>query len=248
MEKDYDPYQPDNIPLFTAIYGKHLISLGGFQAIDNMFAGLDIQGMAALDLGFGLGGVAFYLAEKYKMHIHGIELYSWMEQYAQDNTPDNIADTVKFDTYTADGHLPYPPAMFDMVYSKGVLNHVADKLTLFQQINTVLKPSGCFVIADWIFNETSASVTPPLVRETKASYTKILLNTGFDEITFRDDSKLFLVYTQELLNQLANSKKFIEQHYGSTLYLTLCDQHQELLKKIKCKEKIATRIVARKYI
>ena len=31
-----DPYQPDNIPLYEAIYGKNLISLGSLAAIDNM--------------------------------------------------------------------------------------------------------------------------------------------------------------------------------------------------------------------
>jgi ubiquinone/menaquinone biosynthesis C-methylase UbiE len=248
MENDYDPYQPDNIPLFAAIYGKHLISLGGLHAIDNMFSGLDIKGLTALDIGFGLGGVAFYLAEKYHMRIDGVELYPWMVQFAQENAPDNIADAVKFATYTAAGRLPYSPEMFDMVYSKGVLNHVADKQTLFQQIHTVLKPSGLFVIADWIFTDSIATDTTPLVRETKASYSEILLQTGFDQITFRDDSKLFLVYTQEMLNKLASSKKFIEQHYGATLYLTLCDQHEELYEKIKSQEKIATRIVAKKNI
>jgi len=50
-----DPYQPDNIALFEAIYGKYLISLGGLPAIDNMFNDIEITGLKALDLGFGVG-------------------------------------------------------------------------------------------------------------------------------------------------------------------------------------------------
>lgn len=57
---DFNPYHPDNITLFEAIYGKNLISLGGLAAIDNMFSDLDIRELKALDLGFGLGGVAFH--------------------------------------------------------------------------------------------------------------------------------------------------------------------------------------------
>jgi phosphoethanolamine N-methyltransferase len=60
--QDFNPYRADNIPLFEALYGKHLISLGGLSAIDSMFADLPLHNKKALDIGFGLGGVAFYLA------------------------------------------------------------------------------------------------------------------------------------------------------------------------------------------
>ena len=69
QKSDFDPYQPDSVPLFEAIYGKNLISLGGEASIDSMFSDLNIKGLKSLDLGFGLGGVAFYLAEKYQMNI-----------------------------------------------------------------------------------------------------------------------------------------------------------------------------------
>ncbi len=72
-QHDFDPYQPDSVPLFEAIYGKNLISLGGVAAIDNMFLDLNIRGLKALDLGFGLGGMAFYLAKNHQMRISGIE-------------------------------------------------------------------------------------------------------------------------------------------------------------------------------
>jgi ubiquinone/menaquinone biosynthesis C-methylase UbiE len=244
QEHDFDPYQPSSIPLFEAIYGEHLISLGGLAAIDNMFEDLNINGLKALDLGFGLGGVAFYLAEKYQMNIKGIELHPWMVQYAQEHAPENIA--VEFATYDAAGQLPYPPASFDLVYSKGVLNHVTDKNNLFQQINAVLKPAGLLVIADWIFPKTIATNNTPLVCESKSSYTEFLLDTGFGDITFRDDSKLFLLYAQELLKRLALKQKFIEQQYSQSLYITLREQHEELIEKIKHQQKIAMRIVAKK--
>ena len=58
-------YGLGNVPLFEAIYGENLISLGGLDAIDNMFSDVDLRKLKALDVGFGLGGVAFYLAKKY---------------------------------------------------------------------------------------------------------------------------------------------------------------------------------------
>lgn len=242
---DSDPYQPNNIPLYEAIYGKNLISLGGLPAIDNMFSDLYIQGLKALDLGFGLGGVAYYLAEKYKMKISGIEIHPWMVEYARDHIPTNLSDALEFHTYD-NGNFLYKTEAFDLVYSKGVLNHVTDKAGLFKQVNAALKPGGLFVIADWIFPKATTDNTAPLVCETKESYEQVLLDTGFSEINFRDDSKLFLNYVKELLKNMVNNRDFIKQKYGEELFLIIQKQHEELIEKIQKHQKIATRIVAKK--
>lgn len=241
-----DPYQPDNVPLYEAIYGKNLISLGGLASIDNMFSDLNIQGLKALDIGFGIGGVAFYLAEKYKMKVAGIEIHPWMVEYARTHTPISLLNSLEFHTYNSNGSFPYDPEMFNLVYSKGVLNHVADKVSLFKQINTALKPNGLFVIADWIFPIAATESLAPLVCETKESYEQALLNTGFSEISFRDDSKLFLNYAKELLTKLSNNQALIKQKYGEELFLIIQNQHKELVEKIQQHQKIATRIVAKK--
>ena len=245
-DSNFNPYQPDNIPLFEAIYGKNLISLGGLAAIDNMFSDLNVHGLKALDIGFGLGGIAFYLAEKYKMKIVGIEIHPWMVQYANEHTPTDLSDSVKFNTYNDIGQLPYKSESFDLVYSKGVLNHVADKGSLFKQINVVLKPNGLFVIADWIFPKATTDTTVPLVCETRELYEQVLIDTGFSEINFRDDSKSFLSYAKELLKNLANSRDFIKQKYGEELFLIIQKQHEELIEKMQQHQKIAARIVAKK--
>lgn len=243
---DLDPYHPDEIPLFEIIYGKNLISLGKLAAVDNMFSDLTIKGLTALDLGFGLGGVAFYLAEKYQMNIAGIEVNPWMVQYANEHIPKNVASALKFDVYNSQGELPYQPETFDLVYSKGVLNHISDKASLFYQINTVLKTNGLFVIADWIYSKKSSDPIVPLVCETKESYESILTKTGFKEIDFRDDSKLFLQYVKELLKTLTKHQEFIKKKYGEEFFLIMQQQHEELIEKIKQHQKMAVRIVAKK--
>lgn len=243
---EFDPYQPNSITLFEALYGKNLISLGGVAAIDNMFTDLDIIGLKALDLGFGLGGVAFYLAEKYKLKVTGIEIHPWMVEYARTHVPSSLSNSLEFHTYNSIGGFPYDPKTFDLVYSKGVLNHVPNKANLFKQVNTVLKPNGLFVIADWIFPIATTESLAPLVCETKESYEQALLNTGFTEISFRDDSKLFLNYAKELLTRLSNNQSFIKQKYGEELFLIIQKQHEELIEKIQQHQKIATRIVAKK--
>ncbi|OGT37080.1 MAG: hypothetical protein A3F12_03635 [Gammaproteobacteria bacterium RIFCSPHIGHO2_12_FULL_38_14] len=245
-QHDFDPYQLDSVPLFESIYGKNLISLGGLAAIDNMFSDLNIRGLKALDLGFGLGGVAFYLAEKHQMNITGIEIHPWMVQYAKDHAPINVSNPLEFNTYNSSSQLPYKPETFDLVYSKGVLNHVTDKDSLFRQVHTVLKPAGLLVIADWIFPHATTDSSAPLVCETKESYERVLIDTGFSEIKFRDDSKSFLGYAKKLLENLANNKDSIKQKYGEELFQTIQKQHEELIDKINQCQKFATRIVAKK--
>ena len=243
---NFDAYHPDHIALFAAIYGKHLISLGGLAAIDNMFSDINIQGLKTLDVGFGLGGVAFYLAEKYQMQVAGIEVNPWMVQYAKDNAPTELKHLLEFNTYDNAGKIPYQPETFDLVYSKGVFNHITDKISLFKQIYTVLKPNGLLIIADWIFPEASIETTVPLVCETEVTYQHALNQAGFTDISFRDDSQLFIEYTQQLLINLANHHEFIKDKYGEAVYLTIEQQHEELIEKIKQQQKMAVRIVARK--
>lgn len=246
MSSKFDPYQPENVLLYEALYGKNLISLGGLPAIDNMFSDLKITGLKALDLGFGLGGVAFYLAEKYQMTISGIEIHPWMVQHANNHAPQNVAPVLEFNTYDIQGKLPYKSETFDLVYSKGVLNHVSDKETLFHQVNTVLKPAGLFVIADWIFPQVTTDKSSPLICETKNSYEQVLSKTGFDKISFRDDSKIFISYAKELLDNLTKNRELIEQKYDQELFFTIWQQHEELIEKISQHHKFATRIVAMK--
>lgn len=234
-----DPYQPKNIPLFKAIYGNHLISLGGTASIENMFSGLKIDGLKALDVGFGLGGVAYYLAEKYQMQVSGVEVYPWMVEYANEHRPPHLQLT--FNTYV-DGKLPYQPHSFDLVYSKGVLNHVADKDSLFKEIHDVLKPNGLFVIADWIVPDNLFDRSGPIVNETEESYRIVLQEKGFRDIQFRNDSEVFLTYAKELLGKLDQEKELIKKLYGVELFNMIQKQHEELVEKINQKRKFAVRI------
>jgi len=65
MAKNEDEiYRLENVPVFEAIYGKGLISLGGYDAAEQMFDGLELNGEHLLDIGSGIGGIAHHLAAK----------------------------------------------------------------------------------------------------------------------------------------------------------------------------------------
>ena len=55
--------------MLEAGYGKSMMSEGGASAIERLFEGILLEGKKALDIGSGLGGVPFYLAENHSMEV-----------------------------------------------------------------------------------------------------------------------------------------------------------------------------------
>lgn len=244
---DDSVYTPDNIPLYEALYGKNLISLGGYDAIENMFSDINLTpGLKLLDIGFGIGGVAYYLAKTKHTEVSGVEIHPWMAQYAQQHAPNNISSLLHFDVYDHSGQIPYNENSFDLAYSKGVLNHVKEKKVLFEKINQVLKDKGLFVIADWIYPSHDEDEPSYLVKESKESYENILVESGFEDIKFRDDSIIFHAYVDKFLANLASTRQFIEDKYGKDLFTIILNDHQKLIEEIQNKNKFAVRITARK--
>ena len=203
-----------------------------------------IRGCKALDVGFGLGGVAYYLAEHDAMNISGVEIHPWMVRYAREHAPTNLAYPLDFQCYQADGTLPFEFNSFDVVYSKGVLNHVHHKISLFQQLHACLKESGVFVIADWIYPEKPLDNTGPLVCETEASYREALNQAGFKKFEFDDSNVLFITYVQDFLNNLETKRDEIAAAFGEEVYVSIQFEHEALLSKLISNTKIAVRILA----
>jgi ubiquinone/menaquinone biosynthesis C-methylase UbiE len=213
------------------------------KAVDLMFSGLNISNLKALDVGFGLGGVAFYLAKTYKMHIVGVEIHPWMVSHANTVQPALLKKHLQFMTYSDDGTIPCAPRSFDLIYSKGVLNHVQDKITLFRQLGGLLKEKAPIIILDWL-HQTQYQADS-LTQETKQSYTLALREAGFNSLEFKDESKAFTIYVQEFIQNLYCVRHFIETQFGEDIFLAILEQHQTLLKEIVSAQKLPTRIHAK---
>jgi len=239
-------YTLENVPLFEAMYGPGLISLGGYEAIDQMFKGIDIETKQLLDVGSGIGGMAHYLAHRYHAFVTGLEIHNWMAHYANNHTPETIKDKVNFITYTADGLIPLPSQTFDVIGSKGVLTNIADKRRLFLELYRLLKPSGQICFMDWIVPEKLGPQTKTLpsgevsCKETKFSYKKILADCGFANITFENESEAYLRHAETLGSILAsdNFKSFAK----SELQQMLIASNLKLIKDIESGDQISVRI------
>lgn len=211
IQKIIADYPEDYCLFLEATYGSNMLSEGGELAIDRMFSGLDLRSKRMLDIGFGLGGVAFYLARQYQAHVSGVEINTWMVQEATRRTPISLRQQVHFSQYHPHESLPYEDQSLDVVYSKGVLTHLQDKKFLFGEIARVLVPGGYFVVEDWlspyknIWGARLKSLCKleglTLYAETQERYI-CLLQSYFTDIHTRDENDHYYEYNCEIINRL----------------------------------------------
>src|SRR6266487_4801422 len=81
---DQGQYSLDEIRKYEAIYGRNFISPGGESTARAILSLVEFPpNMDVLDVGCGLGGAAFLIAQMFGARVHGIDLSRNMLQLAQ---------------------------------------------------------------------------------------------------------------------------------------------------------------------
>ena len=144
---DANEYSASYCAYLEATYGKHMMAEGGEKAIERMLNDVSFTaGDKVLEIGYGLGGVAFYLARTYHLDVIGLEVNAFLQSEAMRRMPQDLAQYLQFEHYSGDMPLSYDDACFDIVFSKGVLPHVKDRGPLFAECFRVLRPGGIIII------------------------------------------------------------------------------------------------------
>lgn len=106
-------------------------------------------GMIVLDLGSGAGNDVFIARQQTGPAgaVIGLDFTPAMIEKAEANRQKLGYDNVRFVLGEIES-IPLPADSVDVVISNCVLNLVPDKAGAFAEIRRVLKPQGCFVIAD----------------------------------------------------------------------------------------------------
>lgn len=198
-------------------YGMGMTSEGGAKAIENMFAGIPLKDKKMLDIGSGLGGVALYLVQKHNASVTGVEINPWMVEESTKRIPSMLKSKMNYVLMGENNTLPFSSQSFDIVYSKGVLTHVADKTPLFNEISRVLKPNGLFIIDDWLspthakwgdkLNKMAETEGLILFAETEQNYLVALKKAGFYNIKMRSESENYSKFNREIANHLMTKDK-----------------------------------------
>ncbi|MDN3506532.1 MAG: methyltransferase domain-containing protein [Simkaniaceae bacterium] len=256
MREVIDEYDPEYCHSLEAVYGKGMMSEGGAEGIDFMFKDLPIQGKKALDIGCGLGGVAYHLATKYEMDVTGLEINSWMVKEAERNTPAEIKPRLTFVLSTNNASLPFENDSFDIVYSKGVLCHVENKRELFKECHRILKPGGLLVINDWLSPTKGkwGGYVQRLVEleglslyaESIEGYLEVLGEAQFTDVEVLDLTEKYAQYNEEIVRELKKPEKeeaFIRS-FSQQLHKEAIEGYDAIARAMRTGEGLVTQFTA----
>jgi ubiquinone/menaquinone biosynthesis C-methylase UbiE len=190
-------YPDAMIAMLEIIWGPGFMAPGGEGNIAKLVEGMDVRDQRILDIGCGIGGPAFVLAEKYGANVVGIDIEPELIARAQQRAKELKIDSRCEFVLVEPGPMPFPDESFDVVLSSGVIMQIEDKEQVFEEAIRVLTPGGALTSYDWMKPEREFSddmrywfkmerLTYDM--KTFVEYESLLLDAGFTEIQLSDRS------------------------------------------------------------
>lgn len=159
---DDDHYPPRMIAMLEAVWGTGFLSPGGEDEVARILDGQGLAGLSVLDIGCGAGGIDIALVRNHGAgFVTGLDVEDPVLTRARVLVTDaGLSDRIGL-IKVAPGPLPFPPATFDVVFSKDSIVHIPDKHALMVEVFRVLKPGGRFLASDWLV--ASDTLSPQMV-------------------------------------------------------------------------------------
>ncbi|KAH9503431.1 hypothetical protein Btru_067923 [Bulinus truncatus] len=239
---DKQQYSTRGILLYEKIFGRTFVSTGGIDTTKEFVQLLNLKkGQKVLDVGGGIGGGAFYMAKTYGVKVVSVDLSFNMTKIGLERAkevgcgPDQvifeIADATKRE---------YPAEYFDVVYSRDVILHIADKLALFKRFFKCLKPGGKVLISDYCCSpDEHSDKFRAYVKQrgynllSPAAYGKVLEDAGFINVKAEDKTGQFAdILKVEIARTENNKEEFIKQ-FDEAGYNYIVDGWKEKLVRVE---------------
>jgi SAM-dependent methyltransferase len=146
------------IAMLEAIWGQGFLSPGGPEEVARILEGQNITGASVLDIGCGAGGIDIALVRDHgAAFVTGIDVEDPVLTRARALVAEaGLASRIGL-VKVAPGPLPFPPGIFDVVFSKDSIVHIPDKHALMAEVFRVLKPGGRFIASDWLVGRDTLS-------------------------------------------------------------------------------------------
>jgi ubiquinone/menaquinone biosynthesis C-methylase UbiE len=187
-------YHQSLITLLEGVWGDGFLSPGGPDEIARLIGTHDLHGKSVLDIGCGAGGIDVTLVRNHGAgYVTGIDVEDTVITHARAHiAAAGLSDRIGL-CKVAPGPLPFPPAIFDVVFSKDSIVHIPDKHALMRDVARVLKRGGWFIASDWLIghdNPPSPEMAAYIAEEgldfgmaSPARYADALTKAGFTAIT-----------------------------------------------------------------
>ncbi|MDR3476863.1 MAG: methyltransferase domain-containing protein [Gammaproteobacteria bacterium] len=258
VNKIIQEYPEDYCSMLEFTYGKGMMSEGGVEAIDNMFAGINLNQKKCLDIGFGLAGAAHHLAATYGTYVTGLEINPRMVMEANKTIPSPLKKLLHFVTSENFPNIPFSTNEFDIAYSKGVFVHLEEKQEAFNEMYRVLKPKGSFIIDDWLSphdNAWSDGVKKlcemedlSLFSTSEKTYLATLKHAGFKNIQTKNVSQEYSQYNLKIVERLMDKKvaTIFQKKFSEKLWHDSIECYQLIADAMKDNEIIVMNMRAEK--
>lgn len=226
-------YEEDFIALVEMVYGEGLLSQGGVSSIDEMFHGINLDGLKLLDLGAGLGMYDIYLAKHNCVEIVGLDPQEVLVQKAALNLEkfkSDLKGAVSFLLMKNSDNLnEFLDNSFDIVFSKESILHVLYEVkeSYFKEIYRVLKPGGKIVIMDWMHSGPIYTANTKKMMEmdgivfqlsTPSEYEDFLKKAGFNDIELIDTTSQHAELSEQNINTIVSLEEEIKSRFGEDTY------------------------------
>ena len=198
MQRSDEPeYGDAMVEALELVWGPGFLSPGGPEEVARVVAGLDLKGRSVLDIGCGVGGIDFLLAQAHGAgRVFGVDVDAAnIERAKAEAERRGLAGRVAFVT-VAPGPLPFPDGSFDIVFSKDAIIHIPGKEALFRDVFRLLVPGGWFAASDWLRGDDappSAEMRGYIESEglsfamaSPRRYREAMAAAGFDQIAVID--------------------------------------------------------------
>jgi len=197
---DESEYYDAMITLLELIWGQGFMAPGGEGNIEKLVRGLDVQGKRVLDIGCGLGGPAFVLAQKYGARVVGIDLEEHLIARALRRADELDCRAQTEFIVVEPGPLAFPDESFDFVFSSGAFTQIDKKREMYVECLRVLRPGGTLTCYDWMKSPGEYSDDMlhwfkieglTYAMETLERHEEILREAGFADVEVADGSEWY---------------------------------------------------------
>lgn len=157
------------------------------------------RGARVLDIGCGLGGSAFWLAENFDCRVTGITISPVQARMANKKAKARgLSGRVQFQVSDANQWHPEPESV-DLVWIMESSEHFEDKKRFFERCASVLKPGGVLAVCAWLRRD---GPMPEDEQKLVAKIAEAMLSASLDSLsdyqTWMRDSGLTVTAAEDI--------------------------------------------------
>lgn len=230
-------YTLNGILRYERIFGEGFVSTGGIETTKEFVDKLELKaGQKVLDVGCGIGGGDFYMAETFGVEVTAIDLSVNMISFALERAIGRRC-AVEFEVSDCTKK-EYLEGTFDVIYSRDTMLHIQDKPTLFQKFYKWLKPGGRLLISDYCKKHGTASLEFHEYIKQRGydlhdvdGYGQMLRGAGFDIVIAEDRTDQFIKILQKELFSAEKDKDAFIRDFSEEDYASIIDGWKAKLKR-----------------